>query len=34
MKGLRGTELAMPFDLLYTSLGQSPGGMDQKMAHW
>ena len=34
MKGLRGTELATPFHPLYTPLGLSPGGTDQKMAHW
>ena len=34
MNGLRGTELAMPFHLLHTPFGLSPGGMDQKMAHW
>ena len=33
MKALRGTELAVPFHLLYTPWGLSPGGMDQKMAH-
>ena len=33
MKGLRGTELAMPFHPLYTPLGPSPGGTDRKMAH-
>ena len=33
MKGLRGTELAMPFHLLYTPLGPSTGGTDWKMAH-
>ena len=30
MKGLRGTELAMPFHLLHTPLGLSLGGMDKK----
>ena len=30
MKGPRGTELAMPFHLLYTPLGLSPGGTDKK----
>ena len=33
MKGPRETELATPFHPLYTPWGQSPGGMDKKMAH-
>ena len=30
MKGLRGTELAMPFYQLYTQWGPSPGGRIEK----
>ena len=33
MKGLRGTELAIPFHPLYTPWGPSSGEMIRKMAH-
>ena len=33
MKGPKGTELAMPFHLLYTPLGPVQKGWIEKMAH-